>query len=665
MEQYCILGRIGEGAHGIVFKAKHVETGEIVALKKVALRRLEDGIPNQVLREIKALQEIEDSQYVVQLKAVFPHGAGFVLAFEFMLSDLAEVVRHTQRPLAQAQVKSYLQMLLKGVAFCHANNIVHRDLKPANLLISASGQLKIADFGLARVFSPDSNRLYTHQVATRWYRAPELLYGARQYDQGVDLWAVGCILGELLNGSPLFPGENDIEQLCCVLRILGTPSPQVWPEITELPDYNKISFKEQAPVPLEEVLPDASPQALDLLGRFLLYPPQQRISASQVWNEASRTKELWRQLCLRRWSSCKASQMTLGTQTWKQYYLRRSELEFRMASGRPGDFTCRALAGHKGEIDNLAYVSTNEYRFDGREKSVVCTISSDGTVRAWDLHEGVELWSSPVQSTPLVHLVTYPRLQLVVTVDETGLIKAWEAENGCEQAAFLLPMYSSTLEACDIPEGPLLLVFYIQSLLCQSEEETPTSASLPIWLTSRACWAPDEAARLMVMHRNDNGMQLVITTYELGTKKSRDRADILAQQIASFLLPDTMMPPHLMKSHGSQVILLVSGSELVLFTIHGLQLVAFQDHQRPITSMWVDQTRVITSSFDLSLRVYMWNKENKFPVLKSCYHLLGGSHRCASGFTHVESDGMTIVGVETRNIGTSILRSYYFQVQCG
>ncbi|XP_036042908.1 cyclin-dependent kinase 20 isoform X3 [Onychomys torridus] len=167
MDQYCILGRIGEGAHGIVFKAKHVETGEIVALKKVALRRLEDGIPNQALREIKALQEIEDSQYVVQLKAVFPHGAGFVLAFEFMLSDLAEVVRHAQRPLAPAQVKSYLQMLLKGVAFCHANNIVHRDLKPANLLISASGQLKIADFGLARVFSPDGGRLYTHQVATR------------------------------------------------------------------------------------------------------------------------------------------------------------------------------------------------------------------------------------------------------------------------------------------------------------------------------------------------------------------------------------------------------------------------------------------------------------------------------------------------------------------
>ncbi|XP_058157430.1 cyclin-dependent kinase 20 isoform X2 [Dasypus novemcinctus] len=721
MDQYCILGRIGEGAHGIVFKAKHVETGEIVALKKVALRRLEDGIPNQALREIKALQEMEDNQYVVQLKAVFPHGAGFVLAFEFMLSDLAEVVRHAQRPLAQAQVKSYLQMLLKGVAFCHANNIVHRDLKPANLLISASGQLKIADFGLARVFSPDGSRLYTHQVATRWYRAPELLYGARQYDQGVDLWAVGCIMGELLNGSPLFPGENDIEQLCCVLRILGTPSPQVWPEITELPDYNKISFKEQAPMPLEEVLPDASPQALDLLGQFLLYPPHRRVAASQVWNEASRTKELWR-----------ISQMIPSTQTWKQYYLCRSELELRMESGRPEkDFICKAIAGHQGEIEELAYISTNEYRFDGREKSVVCTVSSDCTVRAWDLHEGTEIWSSPLQPAPLVNLVAYPRQQLVVTVDDRGLIKVWKAEDGQEWASFSLPRYSSALEACDHPDGPFLLaacaegdlytlavprlhllsrvnafshyhlnllcspdkewvfattqssdlapkVFPVHSLAHPPEEEPPLCASLPIWLTSRACWAPAEAARLLVLHRNETGTQLLLTTYDAGAKNSGAGVKVQVQQIASFPLPGTMAPPHLMKGHGSQVVLLVSGSELVLFTIHGLQLAAFKDHQRPITSMWVGSSQVITSSVDLSLRVYVWNKGNKFPVLKSCYHLLGGSHRWARihstkrkrlsdtwisyGFTHVASDGMSIAGVEARGTGTSILRSYCFKV---
>ncbi|EPY73252.1 F-box and WD repeat domain containing 12, partial [Camelus ferus] len=315
---------------------------------------------------------------------------------------------------------------------------------------------------------------------------------------------------------------------------------------------------------------------------------------------------------------------------------------------------------------------------------------------------GTQIWSSPLQPAALVNLVTYPRLQLVVTVDERGLIKVWKAEDGCEWASFSLPTYSSALEACDILEGPLLLaacaegalytltvpplqllsrvsvfpsnptsllcspdrqwvfastqnsdlgpkVFHTLSLLCPSEDEPPVYTTLPIELTSRACWAPAEAARLTVMHRNDNGMQLVVTTYELEAKKTRNRVDIL----------DTMMPPQLMKSHGSQVILLVSGSELVLFTVHGLQLAAFQDHQRPITSMWVGQTRVITSSFDLSLRVYLWSKDNKLPVLRSCYHLLVNLQpvpSLRSGFTHVESDSMSIVGVEARNIGTSILR---------
>uniref|UniRef100_A0A673JUP7 Cyclin-dependent kinase 20 n=1 Tax=Sinocyclocheilus rhinocerous TaxID=307959 RepID=A0A673JUP7_9TELE len=267
MDQYSILGRIGEGAHGIVFKAKHIETGETVALKKVALRRLEDGIPNQALREIKALQEIEDNQYVVKLKDVFPHGTGFVLVFEYMLSDLSEVIRNSQRPLTASQVKGYMMMLLKGVAFCHENSIMHRDLKPANLLISSTGHLKIADFGLARLFSNEGDRLYSHQVAT---------------SQCVVCMAVGCIFGELLNNSPLFPGENDIEQLCCVLRVLGTPNQKVWPEITELPDYNKITFKENPPIPLEEIVPDTSPQAVDLLKKFLVYPSKQRISARQA-----------------------------------------------------------------------------------------------------------------------------------------------------------------------------------------------------------------------------------------------------------------------------------------------------------------------------------------------------------------------------------------------
>jgi cell cycle related kinase len=172
--------------------------------------------------------------------------------------------------------------LLKGVTYLHSHSIMHRDLKPANLLISPMGHLKIADFGLARVFSGESGRLYSHQVATRWYRAPELLYGAKEYDLGVDMWAVGCIFGELLNNSPLFPGENDIDQLCQVLRVLGTPSEETWPGMSELPDFKKILFPEITPIPLELVVPDAPYQAIDLLSKFLVYYSKKRTTASNA-----------------------------------------------------------------------------------------------------------------------------------------------------------------------------------------------------------------------------------------------------------------------------------------------------------------------------------------------------------------------------------------------
>jgi len=281
MEHYCFLGRIGEGAHGIVFKAKQIQSGEIVALKKVPLRRLEDGVPNTALREIKALQQIEHPN-VVKLYDVFPHATGFVLVFEYMLSDLSEVIRNFEQPLTECQVKSYMLMLLQGITYCHKKHIMHRDLKPANLLISRTGHLKIADFGLARVYQEDGERLYSHQVATRWYRAPELLYGSRSYDLGVDLWAVGAIFGEMLNFSPLFPGESDIEQLCCVLRALGTPDEAKWPGMRELPDFNKITFPENEAIPFENLVPDASEEALDLLKQFLVYSSKDRIPASEA-----------------------------------------------------------------------------------------------------------------------------------------------------------------------------------------------------------------------------------------------------------------------------------------------------------------------------------------------------------------------------------------------
>ncbi|KAJ3293868.1 Pkinase-domain-containing protein [Rhizoclosmatium globosum] len=281
MERYRVIYKIGEGAHGVVLRAKCIETGTTVALKKVPLRRIEDGIPTTIVREIKALQSIVH-QNVVKLREFFPSGAGFVLVFEFMLSDLAEVLRNASHPLTEAQVKAYMVMLLQGVSYCHELNIMHRDLKPANLLISPTGVLKLADFGLARVHANEGGRPYSHQVATRWYRSPELLYGARKYDIGVDLWACGCIFGELLNHAPLFPGQNDIDQLYCVLSILGTPTSEEWPDLETLPDYNKIQFPHHPPIQFEKICPDASVGAISLLKKFLVYPSKKRIFANEA-----------------------------------------------------------------------------------------------------------------------------------------------------------------------------------------------------------------------------------------------------------------------------------------------------------------------------------------------------------------------------------------------
>ncbi|XP_071453734.1 cyclin-dependent kinase 20-like [Hetaerina americana] len=288
MDQYSILGRIGEGAHGLVMRAVHLPTNKQVALKKLLLKKLEDGISITVIREVKTLQHI-DCKYVVQLLDVFPQGLGIVMVFEFMPADLWDMLQDPNEPLLDSQIKTYMQMLLRGVSYLHKNGVMHRDLKPSNLLISKDGVLKIADLGLARlkwINTPKdvstSQRPYSHQVATRWYRAPELLYGARYYDEAVDLWAVGCIFGEILNRSPLFAGDNDIEQLCIVLQTLGTPTSESWPGMESLPDYNKITFPASKGISMEQLLPDNIPDAQDLVKQFLLYDSKKRIPAEKA-----------------------------------------------------------------------------------------------------------------------------------------------------------------------------------------------------------------------------------------------------------------------------------------------------------------------------------------------------------------------------------------------
>eukprot|EP00667_Euglena_gracilis_P017402 EG_transcript_18332 len=279
MHRYDVIKHIGEGNFGRVLKAVHVETKELVAIKLVSVQRLQDGLPNSVLREVKALQLLQQHPNVVTLYEVFPHGGNIAMVMDLMKTDLAEVIQSSKSALPEDTTKSYLVMLLRGIKHCHSNGVIHRDVKPGNCLIAGDGQLKLGDFGLARIFHND-DRPMTHEVATRWYRAPELLFGDRHYSPAVDMWAVGCVFAEMLLGMPLFPGDGDIGQMNKIFQLLGTPDETTWPDILRLPDWNKVRFTKTAGVPLEAVFCNSSDEALRLLRRILICDPSQRPTAA-------------------------------------------------------------------------------------------------------------------------------------------------------------------------------------------------------------------------------------------------------------------------------------------------------------------------------------------------------------------------------------------------
>lgn len=277
-DRYLKREVLGEGTYGVVYKAIDTKTGQTVAIKKIRLGKQKEGVNFTALREIKLLKELKDPN-IIELIDAFPHKGNLHLVFEFMETDLEAVIRDRNIVLSPTDIKSYLQMTLKGLAFCHKKWVLHRDMKPNNLLIGPGGQLKLADFGLARLFgSPD--RRFTHQVFARWYRAPELLFGAKQYGPGVDVWAAACIFAELLLRRPFLQGSSDIDQLGKIFAAFGTPKPSQWPDMVYLPDY--VEYQHVPGQSLRTLFPMASDDALDLLSKMFTYDPKARISAQQA-----------------------------------------------------------------------------------------------------------------------------------------------------------------------------------------------------------------------------------------------------------------------------------------------------------------------------------------------------------------------------------------------
>ncbi|XP_053096710.1 cyclin-dependent kinase-like 5 isoform X2 [Pangasianodon hypophthalmus] len=284
MNKFEVLGIVGEGAYGVVLKCRHKETNEIVAIKKFKDSEENEDVKETTLRELKMLRTLKQEN-IVELKEAFRRRGKLYLVFEYVEKNMLELLEELPNGVPPDKVRNYIYQLIKAIHWCHKNDIVHRDIKPENLLISSDDVLKLCDFGFARDLSEGTDANYTEYVATRWYRSPELLLGA-PYGKAVDMWSVGCILGELSDGQPLFPGESEIDQLFTIQKVLGPLPPEQMKLFYNNPRFHGLRFPTVShPQTLERrYLGIINGPMLDLMKNLLLLNPNERFLTDQSLN---------------------------------------------------------------------------------------------------------------------------------------------------------------------------------------------------------------------------------------------------------------------------------------------------------------------------------------------------------------------------------------------
>lgn len=286
LRKYEVLQKLGKGAYGIVWKAMDKKTRDVVAIKKSfdAFQNATDA--QRTFREIMFLQELNGHENIIRLLNVIraANDRDIYLIFDFMETDLHAVIRANILEDIHKQYITY--QTLKALKYMHTGQLLHRDLKPSNILLNSECLVKVADFGLARSVNSQeggSNAVLTDYVATRWYRAPEILLGSTKYSKAVDMWSMGCILGEMLAGKPIFPGTSTLNQLDRILELTGRPSAEDVESIQSnlastmldsLPATRKRAF--------HDYFPSASDDALDLLRKLLEFNPSRRMSIEQA-----------------------------------------------------------------------------------------------------------------------------------------------------------------------------------------------------------------------------------------------------------------------------------------------------------------------------------------------------------------------------------------------
>ncbi|KAE8150183.1 kinase-like domain-containing protein [Aspergillus avenaceus] len=274
---------IGAGTYGKVFKAIHVYTQNKVALKKIRMEGEKDGFPVTAVREIKLLQHLRNHNVVSLLEVMVEKNECFMV-FEYLSHDLTGLINHPTFTLTAAHKKDLAKQMFEGLSYLHHRGVLHRDIKAANILISNRGQLKYADFGLARFFSKSRQLDYTNRVITIWYRPPELLLGETRYGPAVDVWSAACVYVEMFTKKAVFPGEGgEISQLEKLYNCLGTPTRADWPDIIEMPWFELMRPTERKKRVFEEVYGRVlTPAALDLVSHIFRYDPTKRPTAEEV-----------------------------------------------------------------------------------------------------------------------------------------------------------------------------------------------------------------------------------------------------------------------------------------------------------------------------------------------------------------------------------------------
>ncbi|XP_053716241.1 cyclin-dependent kinase-like 5 isoform X1 [Synchiropus splendidus] len=283
MERYESLGLVGEGSYGTVLKCRHRDSGRLVAIKKFMDSDDDKTVKKIALREIKLLRQLRHDN-LVNLLEVWKRRRRWYLVFEFVERTLLDDLEQNPNGLDLNTSRQYLYQILRATAFCHQQNVIHRDIKPENVLISHGGVVKLCDFGFARtVASPAEGGVYTDYVATRWYRAPELLVGDTKYGKPVDVWALGCLLMEMLTGQPLFPGDSDLDQIHHIVRFFGNLAAHHQTLFYRNPVFSGVKLPESfSKVPLEHRYPAISPMVLELAQGCLQMDPERRTECSKL-----------------------------------------------------------------------------------------------------------------------------------------------------------------------------------------------------------------------------------------------------------------------------------------------------------------------------------------------------------------------------------------------